>query len=158
MYFNKIYSSSTEHIITRSPSNNAFDIELQHPQPRRRQTLDYNHENDNNEDEYFARAYSIPQRELDQNRENDNNREQYYPRDYSISQRQLDQNRENDNNKEQYYPRDYSIPQRQDELYSSEPDQLSLRNNVFTIPTNLSTIPASGSIIMPPSPEAVEEK
>jgi hypothetical protein len=59
-YFNKIYSSSTERIIARSPSTGTFDIELQHPQPRRRQTFDYNHENDNEKDQYGARAYSMP--------------------------------------------------------------------------------------------------
>jgi hypothetical protein len=59
MYFNKIYSSSTERIISRSPSTNTFDIELQHPQPRRRQTIDHNHENDINKEQYYGSPYSI---------------------------------------------------------------------------------------------------
>ncbi|CAF1289988.1 unnamed protein product [Adineta steineri] len=61
MYFNKIYASSTERIVTRSSSSNdAYDIELQHPQPRRRQISDHYQENDDMKDQHFARAYSVP--------------------------------------------------------------------------------------------------
>jgi hypothetical protein len=61
MYLNKIFVSSTERIITRSPStNNTFDIELQHPQPRQRQRFNQNLENNDNNDQYYAYAYSIP--------------------------------------------------------------------------------------------------
>lgn len=60
MYCNKIYSISTERIITRTQSNNTFDIELQHPQPRRRQIIDTNHVNDQDRDQYEVRMYSIP--------------------------------------------------------------------------------------------------
>ena len=60
MYFNKIYSRSTERIITRTPLNNTFDIELQHPQPRRRQTIDQHHENNHDIDPYGVRTFSIP--------------------------------------------------------------------------------------------------
>jgi hypothetical protein len=62
-FFNKIYSGSTERIIAPSPSTNTFGIELQHPQPRRRQILDHNHENDPNKDQCYARAYSIPSKQ-----------------------------------------------------------------------------------------------
>jgi hypothetical protein len=58
MYFNKIYLSSTEQIITRSSPANTFNIELQHRQPRRRQVFDRNNENDN-KDKHHAHAYSI---------------------------------------------------------------------------------------------------
>ena len=64
MYFNKVYSSSTEHIITGSPSNNTFDVELQHPQPqtRRRQIFDPNYVPADSKNEHHARAYSLPQK------------------------------------------------------------------------------------------------
>ena len=65
MYFNKIYSSSTERIITRSSPNDTFDIELQHPQPRRRQTFDRTNDNDDNKDQYFTRDYSLPPKQED---------------------------------------------------------------------------------------------
>lgn len=102
MYFNKVHSISTERIITHSPSSNTFDIELQQPQPRRRQIIDQNYENDDKE-------------------------QQLHP------------------------TRGYSLPQ-------SEPDQLSLRNNLVTVPASLSTLPTSNSIILTPAPEVVEEK
>ncbi len=108
MYFNKIYSSSTERIITRTPSTNTFDIELEHPQPRRRQIIDHNHDNDNKE-QHYARAYSVP-------------------------------------------------PSKQEEIYSSESDQLSLKNNIVTISVNVPTRTPTDSIIVPPTPEVVEEK
>jgi len=63
MYFNKIFVSSTERIIARSPSTNAFDIELQHPQPRQRQRFNQNLENNDNNDQYYAHAYSIPSKQ-----------------------------------------------------------------------------------------------
>ncbi len=65
MFFNKIYSSSTEHIVGKPSSNNTFDIELQQPQPRRRQNLDHDHHhvNDLNKDQNYPRAYSLPARQ-----------------------------------------------------------------------------------------------
>lgn len=63
MYCNKIYSISAERIITRSPSNNTFDIEMQHPQPRRRQVSDQNLGIDQDRDYHEARIYSIPPEE-----------------------------------------------------------------------------------------------
>lgn len=59
MHLSRVYSSSTERIITRSSSNSTFDIELQHPQPRRRQTFDLSHENDYENDQYRTDGFSM---------------------------------------------------------------------------------------------------
>lgn len=77
MYFNKIYSISTERIITRSPANNTFDIEMQHPQPRRRQIVDQNQEIDLDRDHHPTRIYSIPPAEENQFRS-------YEPEEFSM--------------------------------------------------------------------------
>jgi hypothetical protein len=65
MYFNRVYSCSTERIITRSPSTGTFDIELENPQPRRRQTFDLGPQNDHGNDQYETYAYAIqPKQEI----------------------------------------------------------------------------------------------
>jgi hypothetical protein len=107
-YLNKNYSSSTEHIITKSSPDHAFDIELQHPQPRRRQMFDRNTENDINNDQYHTNGYSLSPK--------------------------------------------------QDQFFSSGPNQFSTRNNIVTIPANISTILPPDSIMMSSSPIVVEEK
>ncbi|CAF3646268.1 unnamed protein product [Rotaria sordida] len=62
MYLNKICSSPTNNTSEKVSSTNTFDIELQHLQPRRRQTINYYHDNDdNNKDQYYASTrHSIP--------------------------------------------------------------------------------------------------
>ena len=60
MYFKRISSISTDRIVTASNDCSPFDIELQHPQPRRRQTFDLSHQVEPIRDENIARAYSIP--------------------------------------------------------------------------------------------------
>ncbi|CAF0775038.1 unnamed protein product [Rotaria sp. Silwood1] len=57
MYLNKIYSNSNDHISGKSSSTDRFDIELQDSQPRRRQTMN----DDHNQDQYYASSSrSIP--------------------------------------------------------------------------------------------------
>ena len=58
MFFNKIHSSSTERIISPRSSDNTFDIELQQPQPRRRQIFDH-HEHDLHKNLNYPHAYSL---------------------------------------------------------------------------------------------------
>lgn len=109
MHFNKVYSVSSERIITRSPSMNTFDIELQHPQPRRRQTPDQQHGIDQDKDQYEARMFSIPL-----------------------------------GGKNEFGS------------LGSEPLSL-MKNNLLTIPTELSTR-GSAPIVISSTPEIIEEK
>ncbi|CAF1213486.1 unnamed protein product [Rotaria magnacalcarata] len=72
MYFNKTDLNSTDSTDRRLSSNNTFDIELQHPQPRRRQTTNNNYDSDPNKDQYYIRDNSIPakQDEIDLSKSN----------------------------------------------------------------------------------------
>ncbi|CAF4296585.1 unnamed protein product [Rotaria socialis] len=60
MYSNKADLNSTDSTNRRLSSNNTFDIELQHPQPRRRQTTNNDYDSDPNKDRYYTRDNSIP--------------------------------------------------------------------------------------------------
>ncbi|CAF4754302.1 unnamed protein product [Rotaria socialis] len=60
MYSNKADLNSTDSTNRRLSSNNTFDIELQHPQPRRRQTTNHDYDSDPNKDRYYTRDNSIP--------------------------------------------------------------------------------------------------
>ncbi|CAF3894722.1 unnamed protein product [Rotaria sp. Silwood2] len=63
MYLNKIYSSPTDTISGKPSSTNTCDIELQHFQPRRRQTINQYHDNDNDKDQHYPSFnHSIPEK------------------------------------------------------------------------------------------------